>query len=280
VGVSWPPKGTAQSSLLSEVDERVRPTLVPDFDPEAFARDSETRQRSASLGGGQPNMEEARRLHLGGDHEAALFLLTHLLGLTPLDAEATTLATQCRTALERECLSSIGYEAAVLVQAISGEELKSFALDNISGFLLSLLDGTTSVETILDIAGMPRLLALRHLRKLLERGIIGPLSGSRMPRGFEHDSSPHGRKELVTEEMVSGVLPMEIGAPTLDAVPILLIGQKELEALNLAPRARMLVALVDDKMSVGQILVSTGMDAIGGTAVFEELSQDGVIAFV
>ena len=44
-----------------------------------------------------------------------------------------------------------------------------FALDHVSGFLLSLMDGTLTVEAILDVAGLPRLLALRHLRNLLER---------------------------------------------------------------------------------------------------------------
>jgi hypothetical protein len=56
-----------------------------------------------------------------------------------------------------------------------------FALDNVSGFLLSLMDGATNVEAILDISGLPRLLALRHLRSLVERGIVVGAS-VRMPR--------------------------------------------------------------------------------------------------
>jgi hypothetical protein len=35
----------------------------------------------------------------------------------------------------------------------------------------------TSVENILDISGLPRLLALRHLRNMLERGIVCLVSG-------------------------------------------------------------------------------------------------------
>jgi hypothetical protein len=52
------------------------------------------------------------------------------------------------------------------------EELKRFALDHVSGFLLSLMDGATNVEAILDISTLPRPLALRHLRGLLERGVV------------------------------------------------------------------------------------------------------------
>jgi hypothetical protein len=66
----------------------------------------------------------------------------------------------------------VGSESAVLVVAVSLEELKRIALDHVSGFLLSLMDGATNVEAILDISGLPRLLALRHLRSLLERGVI------------------------------------------------------------------------------------------------------------
>jgi hypothetical protein len=158
-----------------ELSDDERPTVVPDFDPEAFARDSEVRTRAAAPVGGETNIDRARRLHLDGDHEQALFLLMPLLGLAPLHPEATALSAECRSALERQCLSAVGSESAVLKVAVSPEELKRFELDNVSGFLLSLMDGATSVENILDLAGLPRLLALRHLRSLIERGIVlGP----------------------------------------------------------------------------------------------------------
>jgi hypothetical protein len=158
-----------------------RPTVVPSFDPDSFARDTEIKQRAASPVGGEPTIDQARRLHLDGEHERALFLLAGLIELAPLHPEATKLSVACRGALERECLSSVGAEAAVLIPAVSPEELRGFALDNVSGFLLSLMDGATNVEAILDISGLPRLLALRHLRSLVERGIVVGAS-VRMPR--------------------------------------------------------------------------------------------------
>jgi hypothetical protein len=54
------------------------------------------------------------------------------------------------------------------------DELKAFALDQVSGFLLSLADGSLTVEAILDASGLPRLLALRHLRGLVDRGLLAP----------------------------------------------------------------------------------------------------------
>jgi hypothetical protein len=98
-----------------------RSTIVPEFDPEDFACDSDVMRRQA---------------------------------------------------LERECLAAIGSESAILVVAVFPEELKRIALDNVSGFLLSAMDGATDVETILDISCLPRLLALRYMRSLLQRGVV------------------------------------------------------------------------------------------------------------
>ena len=178
---AFPPSKTTPPGrpAVAEAGRDERPTLVPAFDPEAFARDSEIKQRAASVVDGEPTIDQARRLHLDGEHEQALFLLARLLELAPLHPEATKLSIDCRAALERDCLSAVGSESAILVAAVSSAELKTFALDNVSGFLLSLMDGATNTETILDISGLPRLLALRQLRSLLERGIVVVASGRR-----------------------------------------------------------------------------------------------------
>jgi hypothetical protein len=156
---------------FSESDER--PTAIPPFDPEAFARDSETRQRTAP--NATSTMDEAGKLHADGQYEDALFVMARLLETSPPHPEASALSVKCRAALERQCIAEIGSERAILIAAATPDELKEFALDNVSGFLVSLLDGTTDVETVLDLSGLPRLLALRHLRDLLRRGIVSPV---------------------------------------------------------------------------------------------------------
>jgi hypothetical protein len=165
---------------VPDEDSGERSTIVPEFDPEDFARDSEIKRRAAVTEGGEPTINQARRHHVAGEHEEALFLLTRLLDLAPLHPEGSRLASDCRRALERECLAAIGSESAILIAAVSPEELRRFTLDNVSGFLLSAMDGATDVETILDISGLPRLLALRHIRSLLERGIVVVASGRRL----------------------------------------------------------------------------------------------------
>jgi hypothetical protein len=158
--------------------EHERPTVVPDFDAEAFARDSEVRMRVVPEIG-EPTIDRARRLHASGEHEEALFLLKHLLELAPLHPEGSALAGECRVALERECLSALGSATAVLVPAVTTAELLRFTLDNVSAFLFSRLDAGTDVETLIDVSGLPRLLALRHLRGLLQRGIVATVSSRR-----------------------------------------------------------------------------------------------------
>jgi hypothetical protein len=150
-----------------------RPTVLPSFDVDAFARDSELRLRTAHpVALGETTTDEARQLLNEGRPEDALFLLARLLEQVPLDTEARRLSDECSTALEQECWSVIGARATILEVRLSPDELKAFGLDHVSGFLVSRIDGVTDVETLLDISGLGRLLALRHIRGLVARGIV------------------------------------------------------------------------------------------------------------
>ena len=170
---SPPPRRSSPSTEEECPASTERQTVVPDFDPQDFAHDSEVRQRIApEVSSDDSTLGQAKRLHDEGHHEAALFLLARLLELAPLHPEGASLEAACREALEAQCLAVIGSTSVVLVAALSPYELKRYALDNVSGFLVSQLDGMTDVEALLDIAGLPRLHALRHLRKLVERGIV------------------------------------------------------------------------------------------------------------
>jgi hypothetical protein len=56
--------------------------------------------------------------------------------------------------------------------AVSPEQIRWLSLDHKSGFLLSLVDGNSSIEELLDISGMPRLDALRILSTLAQQKVI------------------------------------------------------------------------------------------------------------
>jgi hypothetical protein len=231
-----------------------------------------------------PSIEYARQLCRAGQYEDALFSLARLLEMSPFHPEATMLAAKCRMDLERECLSAVGSASAILMPAVTPEQLKQFTLDNISGFLVAQLDGVTEVETVLDISGLPRLLALRHLRNLVERGIVGVTSNLRSGADQSRDAVHDRRNEPAADDdalsLEAGLLSTGIGTLSLDAIPVLLVEREELDRLDLDPRARMLVGLVNDRMTIEDILVATRTDIAGGTALFEWLAEDGVVAFV
>jgi hypothetical protein len=56
--------------------------------------------------------------------------------------------------------------------AIQQEEIRWLSLDHRAGFLLSLIDGSLSIEELLDVCGMPRLDALRILFGLFDQRVI------------------------------------------------------------------------------------------------------------
>jgi hypothetical protein len=60
----------------------------------------------------------------------------------------------------------------VLVVVTPPERLKRLPLDHRAGFLLSRIDGATDLETLIEIAAMPRHEALRIVRDLFESGVV------------------------------------------------------------------------------------------------------------
>ena len=61
---------------------------------------------------------------------------------------------------------------AIPVVAVDLAELRQLSLDPHSGFLLSLMDGSTTVETLLDVCGMPAEEAMRRLDHLVMLGVV------------------------------------------------------------------------------------------------------------
>jgi hypothetical protein len=66
----------------------------------------------------------------------------------------------------------IGPLDQVISVVISPDEVQWLALDHRAGFLLSLVDGQSTVDEILDISGMTRLDALKIIFDLTERQVV------------------------------------------------------------------------------------------------------------
>jgi hypothetical protein len=55
---------------------------------------------------------------------------------------------------------------------LDAETLKRLPLDHRAGFLLSLMDGTLDLETVVEVSGMPRDEVLRIVRDLYDSGVV------------------------------------------------------------------------------------------------------------
>lgn len=110
-----------------------------------------------------------------GDFTGALHAAELVLGRCPDNAEATEVARNAKERLEALHVARLGGVDAVLARTVADSEIRWLGLDHRAAFLLSHVDGRTSVEEIIDLAGMPRHDALRLLVELLERGALARL---------------------------------------------------------------------------------------------------------
>ncbi len=113
-----------------------RSTTPPVFDPIQYAKDSDAR-----INTGVPRSETR--------------IITRAVSPKALDDEAWA-----RTVT--------GTPGIVLPP----DRLRSLPLDHRAGFLLSLMDGTLDLETVVEVSAMSRSDALRAARDLFESGVI------------------------------------------------------------------------------------------------------------
>jgi hypothetical protein len=187
---SHPPLGQAEGHDAWTVDRMSRQSTVP---PER--RDDVDRLRELSalpledmpleIQGGaldlvnrsRPSQQldiigEMEELYALDDLTGALRQAEFILGRYPDNEQALRCAANCRARLVQLYASKLGSTDRVIVQTIDHSQVRWLGLDHRSGFLLSRIDGVSTVEEVLDVCGMPRLEALKTLADLLDRGAI------------------------------------------------------------------------------------------------------------
>lgn len=117
-------------------------------------------------------VSEMEELYALDDLTGALRHAELILGRSPDHEQAQRCAANCRARLLQLYSSKIGRLDRVVILALADSQLRWLGLDHRSGFLLSRIDGFSSVDEVLDVCGMPRLEALKTLADLLERGAI------------------------------------------------------------------------------------------------------------
>lgn len=107
-----------------------------------------------------------------GDYSGALDIAERILLDNPNDAEARACAESCRTVLRQMYATRIGPLDRVPVVMVPRDQLRWLSIDHKAGFVLSLVDGVSSLEMIIDVSGMPELDTLRILSELAQQRII------------------------------------------------------------------------------------------------------------
>jgi hypothetical protein len=107
-----------------------------------------------------------------GDYAAALHSAELQLGLDPDDESARQYADTSRDRLETRYTTRIGSLDYVFNLAVPAAKVKWLGLDPQAAFLLSLVDGQTTVAEVLELCQLGRLEALRVFTELLEAKAI------------------------------------------------------------------------------------------------------------
>jgi hypothetical protein len=107
-----------------------------------------------------------------GDYTGALEMAELMLAEEPGNEEAAGCAEKCRTVLENMYAARLGPLERVPMIVVPRAQMRWLSMDHRAGFILSLIDGSSSVDMILDVSGMPKLDALRILHELAQRKII------------------------------------------------------------------------------------------------------------
>jgi len=117
-------------------------------------------------------MEEARQKLIKGRYEEALDLLREIGPESAgYQAEVQPLLDRAEKDTIRELYSRLGPDKIPHV-LIPFEELGTVQLTPQEGFILSRLDGTWDVSSIVSVTPMKEVDALRMLKRLIDRGIV------------------------------------------------------------------------------------------------------------
>ncbi len=117
-------------------------------------------------------LQEARALMRQGEFASALDLLRSASGPDFSGLEFEAVVELVRSRLYRTYCERIGDLQRVPIVRSDIGSLKKFNLPADAGFLLSIVDGATSLSNLVSLSGMDAFEALRTLDGLLDAGIV------------------------------------------------------------------------------------------------------------
>jgi hypothetical protein len=127
---------------------------------------------SAPASGRDAEITEMKDRYATGDFTGALIVAESLIEANADDTDAQRYAQSCRDVLTQMYTARLGALTQRVRVAVPGDQIRWLSLDHRAGFVLSLIDGSSTLEEVLDISGMNRLDALRILYTLYDQRVI------------------------------------------------------------------------------------------------------------
>lgn len=127
---------------------------------------------AAQVHGREAALAQMKDRYATGDFTGALLVAEDLLESNAEDLDAQRYAQSCRDVLTQMYSARLGALTQRVRVAVPSDQIRWLSLDHRAGFVLSLVDGSSTVEELLDISGMNRLDALRILYTLYDQRVI------------------------------------------------------------------------------------------------------------
>ncbi len=165
VGGGLPGTGRQPGESWAAARDRLRDQVAGDLS-DRLQGDERVRQWVSSF------IDRARLELDRGDTELAATSLELALSEAPESAVAQKLIHRHRDLLVEIYEAYLGDTNAMPMLAVPMHELGGQELDSRAVFLLSRIDGTLTIEEIVDVSGMTTIEAYRHLARLMLQGIL------------------------------------------------------------------------------------------------------------
>ena len=114
----------------------------------------------------------AHELIEANELESALDLLASTADGQTFDIEIEATIELVRSCLHREYRVAVGDLSVIPVLSVEPSEVTRFNLPPNAGFLLSMIDGVTDLESLISLSGMDAFTAFRTAKALFDTGIV------------------------------------------------------------------------------------------------------------
>ena len=147
----------------------VKPRVPPETLQEMEAVDGDSSGLVAIAEAWAEVYAQMKRAFFVRDYGRAVDLGERFVARHPEHADAKLFVIECRTLLEHQLSNQLPLERAVILRT----PLEKLAgLDARTAFLLSQVDGRTTIDDLADLAPMPRSEALRIIAVAIEEGVL------------------------------------------------------------------------------------------------------------